>query len=331
MDHVRLGKTGLKVSRLCLGTMTFGLQCDEPTSFAIMDRAADGGISFFDTADAYPLGGDLDLRGRTEEIIGRWLKGKRDDFIIATKCFVPMGERPFQGGNSRRHVLNAAEASLKRLGTDYIDLYQLHGYDPTTPVDETLEALDSLVRSGKVRYIGCSNWMAYQLARAVGRSEARDLQVFASVQPRYNLLFREFERELFPLCQDEGIGVIPYNPIAGGMLSGKHDRSRAPETDTRFGYQNYAGAMYRDRYWKDPVFDTVEALQGVAAEAGLPLPTLAVAWVLSHPAITSPIVGASRPGQLDATLKAVEVKLDPAIAKRLDELTREFRRGDSQR
>lgn len=331
MDHVRLGRSGLKVSRLCLGTMTFGLQCDEPTSFAIMDRAAEGGISFFDTADAYPLGGDLDLRGKTEEIIGRWLKGKRDDFIVATKCFVPMGERPFQGGNSRRHVINAAEASLRRLGTDYIDLYQLHGYDPTTPVDETLEALDQLVKSGKVRYIGCSNWLAYQLARALGRSEAKNLQLFVSVQPRYNLLFREFEREMFPLCLDEGVGVIPYNPIAGGMLSGKHDRAKAPETGTRFGYQNYAGAMYRERYWKDPIFDKVQELQDVANAAGIPLPTLAVAWVLNHPAITSPIVGASRPDQLDATLKALDTKLDEAMLKTLDELTREFRRGDSQR
>jgi aryl-alcohol dehydrogenase (NADP+) len=331
MEHVRLGRTGLKVSRLCLGTMTFGLQCDEATSFAIMDKAAEGGISFFDTADAYPLGGDQSLRGKTEEIIGRWLKGKRDDFILATKCFVPMGSRPFQGGSSRRHVLNAVEASLRRLGTDYIDLYQLHGFDPTTPVDETLEALDQLVRSGKVRYIGCSNWLAYQLARALGRSEARGLAVFASVQPRYNLLFREFERELFPLCQEEGVGVIPYNPIAGGMLSGKHDRSKAPETDTRFGYQNYAGVMYRERYWKDPVFDSVEALQAIANDAGLPLPTLAVAWVLSHPAITSPIIGASKPAQLEATIKAVDVKLDPEIARRLDETTREFRKGDSVR
>ena len=331
MEHVRLGRTGLKVSRLCLGTMTFGLQCDEPTSFSIMDKAAEGGISFFDTADAYPLGGDLTARGRTEEIIGRWLKGKRDDFIVATKCFVPMGDRPFQGGNSRRHILNAAEASLRRLGTDYIDLYQLHGYDAATPLDETLDALDRLVKSGKVRYIGCSNWLAYQLARAIGRSEARDLAVFASIQPRYNLLFREFEREMFPLCLEEGVAVIPYNPIAGGMLSGKHDRSKAPETDTRFGYQNYAGVMYRDRYWKDPVFDTVEALQGVANDAGLPLPTLAVAWVLTHPAITSPIVGASRPAQLDATLAAVDTKLDGEVLKRLDELTREFRKGDSVR
>ena len=331
MDHVRLGKSGLKVSRLCLGTMTFGLQCDEPTSFAIMDRAAEGGISFFDTADAYPLGGDLELRGKTEEIIGRWLQGKRDDFILATKCFVPMGERPFQGGNSRRHIISAAEASLRRLGTDYIDLYQLHGYDPTTPVDETLEALDHLVRSGKVRYIGVSNWLAYQLARAIGRSEAKNLAVFVSIQPRYNLLFREFEREMFPLCADDGIGVIPYNPIAGGMLSGKHDRSKAPEAGTRFGYQNYAGQMYRERYWKDPVFDKVQQLQDVANAAGLPLPTLAVAWVLSNPVITSPIIGASRPEQLDATLKALDVKLDDATARQLDELTREFRKGDSQR
>jgi aryl-alcohol dehydrogenase (NADP+) len=331
MEHMRLGRTGLKVSRLCLGTMTFGLQCDEPTSFAIMDRAAEGGISFFDTADAYPLGGDQDIRGRTEEIIGRWLKGKRDDFIIATKCFVPMGSRPFQGGNSRRHVLNAVEASLRRLGTDYIDLYQLHGYDPSTPVEETLEALDQLVRSGKVRYVGCSNWLAWQLARAVGKSEARNLAAFVSVQPRYNLLFREFERELFPLCLDEGIGVIPYNPIAGGMLSGKHDRSKAPEADTRFGYQNYAGVMYRERYWKDPVFDTVEAIHAVAKDAGLPLPTLAVAWVLTHPAITSPIIGASRPEQLDATLKAIDTNLDADVLKRLDEITREFRKGDSVR
>jgi aryl-alcohol dehydrogenase (NADP+) len=331
MDHVRLGKTGLKVSRLCLGTMTFGLQCDEAASFAIMDRAAEGGISFFDTADAYPLGGELDLRGRTEEIIGRWLKGRRDDFIVATKCFVPMGERPFQGGASRRHILNAAEASLKRLGTDYIDLYQLHGYDPSTPIDETLEALDQLVKAGKVRYVGCSNYLAYQLARAVGRSEARGLVSYVSVQPRYNLLFREFERELFPLCQEDGIGVIPYNPIAGGMLSGKHDRSKEPSAGTRFGYQNYAGAMYRQRYWQEMVFDAVEALQGVAAEAGLLLPTMAVAWVLSNPAITSPIIGASRPEQLDATLAALDVRLDEQTLARLDELTRDFRRGDSAR
>jgi aryl-alcohol dehydrogenase (NADP+) len=311
--------------------MTFGLQCDEPTSIRIMDRAAEGGITFLDTADAYPLGGDQDLRGRTEEIIGRWLKGKRQDFIIATKCFVPMGPLPFQAGNSRRHIMDAVEASLRRLGTDFIDLYQLHGHDPTTPVDETLEALNALVAQGKVRYVGCSNHLAYQVARAIGRSEARDLVKYVSVQPRYNLLFREFERELFPLCQEEGIGVIPYNPIAGGLLSGKHDRTKAPPEDTRFGAQNYAGMMYRQRYWQDHLFDTVEALGAVAKEAGLPLPTMAVAWTLAQPWITSPIIGASRPEQLDATLGALDATLGEDLLKRLDEMTREFRRGDSAR
>ena len=331
MEHVRLGATGLKVSRLCLGTMTFGLQSDEPTSVKIMDKAADAGVSFFDTADAYPLGGDQDARGRTEEIIGRWLKGRRDDYIIATKCFVPMGPRPFQGGNSRRHIMNAVEASLRRLGTDYIDLYQLHGHDPATPVDETLEALNSLVTAGKVRYVGCSNHLAYQVARAIGRSEARGLVKYVSVQPRYNLLFREIERELVPLCVEDGIGIIPYNPMAGGMLSGKHDRTKAPPEGTRFGAQNYAGTMYRQRYWQDHLFDTVAALAGIATEAGLQMPTLAVAWVLAQPGITSPIIGASRPDQLDATIGALDVKLDDDLLGRLDELTREFRRGDSPR
>ena len=331
MQHVRLGKTGLKVSRLCLGTMTFGLQCDEPTSIAIMDRAAEAGVTFMDTADVYPLGGERGTGGGTEEIMGRWLKGRRDDFIIATKCHFPMGPLPFQAGNSRRHIMNAVEASLRRLQTDYIDLYQLHSHDPETPIDETLRALDDLIRSGKVRYVGCSNHLAYQVARAVGRSEALGLASYVSVQPRYNLLFREMERELIPLCLQEGIGVIPYNPIAGGMLSGKHDRSQSPGDGTRFGFSGFAGVMYRERYWKDQVFDTVDALAGVAAEAGLPLPTLALAWVLAQPGITSPIVGASRPEQLDATLAAVEVTLDEGLLTRLDEMTREFRRGDSGR
>ena len=199
MEHTRQGNSGLKVSRLCLGTMTFGLQCDEPTSRAILDRAAAGGITFLDTADVYPLGGDLGTVGRTEEILGRWLEGRREQFVLATKCNMPVGPNPWDQGNSRRHILDAVEASLRRLRTDWIDLYQLHAYDRDTPVDETLDALDHLVSSGKVRYVGCSNWLAYQLARALGRSEARGWARFVSVQPRYNLLFREFERELFPL------------------------------------------------------------------------------------------------------------------------------------
>ncbi len=330
MQHTRLGTTGLQVSRICLGTMTFGLQSDEATSRAILDRAAEGGVTFLDTADVYPLGGDLSTVGRTEEIVGRWLEGRREQFVLATKCNGPMGERPWDRGNSRRHILDAVDASLRRLRTDWIDLYQLHAHDPETPLDETLEALDSLVRAGKVRYVGCSNWLAYQVALALGRSEAHGWARFTSVQPRYNLLFREFERELFPLCREEGVGVIPYNPIAGGMLSGKHQRSGGPTEGTRFTLGG-AAQLYQRRYWKDEAFDSVEALQQVARDAGIPLPTLAVAWVLDNPAVTAPIIGASRPEQLDATLAAVDVTLDDALRARLDELTRPYRRGDAPR
>lgn len=310
--------------------MTFGLQVDEERSRAILDKAGDGGVTFLDTADVYPLGGDLSTVGRTEEILGRWLRGKREQFVVATKCFGPTGPRPWDAGNSRRHILDAIDASLRRLQTDFVDLYQLHFDDRGVPLEETLAALDDVVRAGKVRYIGCSNFLAYRLARAVGRSEVLGLARFESVQPRYNLLFREFERELFPLCLDEGIGVIPYNPIAGGMLSGKHDRSKAPEEGTRFTLGN-AGKMYQDRYWHDNVFDTVDELVRIADGAGIPLSTLAVAWVLQHPATTSPIVGASRPEQLDATLAAVETKLDPDLVDTLNELTAPYRRGDAPR
>src|SRR5487761_741765 len=170
MEHTRLGRTGLKVSRLCLGTMTFGLQSDEPTAVTILDRAADGGVDFIDTSDAYPLGGDLSTVGVTEEILGRWLKGRRERFVIATKCFFPTGNAAWERGNSRKHIFDAVEASLGRLGVDYIDLYQLHGPDEQTPIEETLGALDDLVRSGKVRYVGCSNFLAYKVAQALGRS-----------------------------------------------------------------------------------------------------------------------------------------------------------------
>jgi aryl-alcohol dehydrogenase (NADP+) len=330
MQHDRLGDSGLQVSRICLGTMTFGLQVDEERSREILDRAADQGVTFLDAADVYPLGGDLTTVGRTEEIVGRWLSGRRDEYVIATKCYGPMGARPWQAGNSRRHIMDAIDESLRRLQTDFVDLYQLHFDDRSVPLDETLSALDDLVRMGKVRYIGCSNFLAYRLARAVGRSEALGLARFVSVQPRYNLVFREFERELFPLCLDEGVGVIPYNPIAGGLLSGKHDRSAPPEDGTRFTLGN-AARTYQDRYWHDHVFDTVDALAKLADEAGLAMATMAVAWVLRNPAITSAIVGASRPEQLDDTIAAVDARLDDDLADRLDELTAEYRRGDAPR
>jgi 1-deoxyxylulose-5-phosphate synthase len=330
MEHTRLGRTGLQVSRLCLGTMTFGLQCDEPTSVAILDRAAEGGVDFLDTSDAYPLGGDLSSRGVTEEILGRWLRGKRDRFIVATKCFVPTGPAPFDAGNSRKHIMSAVDASLRRLQTDYIDLYQLHGYDPDTPIDETLGALDDLVHTGKVRYVGCSNFLTYQLVRAIGRSETLGLARLDSVQPRYNLLFRQIEREMLPFCGEEGVGVIPYNPIAGGLLSGKHSPVAPPPEGSRFTLGT-AGGMYQERYWHDREFDTVEVLRGLADAAGVSLVTLAVSWVLAHKAITAPIIGASRPAQLDDSLAAVEFTLDPDLKRQLDELTHSYRMGDAPR
>jgi aryl-alcohol dehydrogenase-like predicted oxidoreductase len=330
MDHVRLGTTGLLVSKLCLGTMTFGLQSDEATSDSIMDRAAEGGITFFDTADVYPLGGGQATVGRTEEIVGRWLAGQRENFVLATKCFGRTGPAAWEQGNSRKHILTAVEASLRRLGTDYIDLYQLHGPDPATPIDETLGALDDLVRSGKVRYVGCSNFLAYQVARALGRSEAKAVVRFDSVQPRYNLLFRQIERELIPLCAEEGVGIIPYNPIAGGLLSGKHDSSSSPTEGTRFTLGNAAG-VYQQRYWHDREFATVEELRKIAEREGVPLVTLSVAWVLANPAVTAPIIGASRPEQLTASLAALDFVLTDELKAELDEVTRDYRLGDAAR
>lgn len=305
--------------------MTFGYQCDEATSFAIMDRASAGGITFLDSSDVYPLGGGLERAGRTEEIIGRWIKGKRHDWVIATKCFGATGPQPFHLGNNRRHIMDAVDASLRRLGTDFIDVYQLHGYDPNVTVDETLGALDDLVHAGKVRYIGCSNHLAYQVARALGRSDMHGWARFVSVQPRYNLLFREIERELLPLCAEEGVGVIPFNPIAGGMLSGKYDFTKPPTEGTRFAYTGRIGDLYRERYWQEKIFKAVGDLQGIAGRAGIPLATLATAWTLVHPAITSPIIGASKPEQLDATLAALDVTLSADLLAELDKATIQFR------
>ncbi len=330
----RLGRTGLKVSRLALGTMTFGLQTDEATSHRILDKATEAGINFLDTADVYPLGGTVETTGRTEEIIGRWLKAqgpsRRDGCIVATKAVGKVGPNPWDQGASRKHLLDAIDASLKRLQTDHVDLYQLHSDDRDTPLDESIEALDVIVKSGRARYIGVSNFLAYRLARALGRAELRNLTRFVSVQPRYSLLFREIERELLPLAGEEGLGVIPYNPLAGGLLTGKYRPDSKPQDNTRFTLGT-AGTMYQDRYWNERCFATVEQLHKVADEAGVPLATLAVAWVMANPLITAPLLGASRPEQLDATLAAAEYKLDAGLKQRLDELTAEYRKGDAPR
>jgi aryl-alcohol dehydrogenase (NADP+) len=329
MHHVNFGSTGLKVSRLCLGTMTFGYQCDEDLSRSIMDASFEAGIDFIDTADVYPLGAPPDLFGRTEEIVGRWLQGRRDEFIVASKCFFPTGPKPWNSGNSRHNIMRAVEDSLRRLGTDYIDLYQVHSWDTETPIDETMSALDDLVRSGKVRYLGCSNFLAYQLARSIGRAEVLMTSRFDSVQPRYNMLFRENERELFPLCEEENVAVIPYNPLAGGFLSGKHTRGE-PTAGGRFTL-GYAAGRYQERYWHDRMFDTVDTLRTMAADAGVSLPTLALQWVLANPVITAPIIGASRPEQLADVVSAVGSPIDPELKQRIDTLTYEYRFGDNAR
>ena len=310
--------------------MTFGLQSDEATSHAILDCAGAGGITFLDTADVYPLGGTAETMGRTEEIAGRWLRGRRHDWIVATKCSGATGPRPWDRGASRKHVLDAIEGSLRRLGTDYVDLYQIHHPDPATPVDETLRALDDIVRAGKARYVGCSNYFAYRVARALGRSELLGVVRFESVQPRYNLLFRQIERELLPLCEEERIGVIPYNPLAGGLLTGKHARGGAPTPGTRFTLGT-AGARYQDRYWHEREFATVEDIRKVAADAAVPMAQLAVSWVLAHPAVTSAIVGASRPEQIAGLLPAASVDLPADVKAQLDALTAEYRMGDDSR
>ena len=242
----RMGQTGLKVSEICLGTMTFGHQADETTSFAILDHAAEAGVTFIDTADCYPVPPTLETAGRTEEIIGRWLKGKRDRFVLATKCRVRVGPGPNDEGLSRRHILSAVEDSLRRLQTDVIDLYQAHAPDPETPLEESLHAFDLLVRQGKVRYVGCSNYPAWQVVLGLGVSARLGLARFDCVQPRFNLLHRDIEAELLPLCQNQGVGVIAYNPLAGGFLSGKYATLDPPAAGTRF-MLGKTGELYRER------------------------------------------------------------------------------------
>lgn len=307
----RLGRTGLKVTEICLGTMTFGNQADEATAFAIMDTADRAGVSFFDTADVYPLGGDPEAHGRTEEIVGKWLRerGARERIVLATKCRNPMGPGPNDGGLSRKHVLAACDASLRRLQTDYLDLYQVHAPDSDTPIDETLSALDDLVRAGKVRYAGCSNFPAWQLAEALWTSDTRGLVRFDSAQPRYNLLFRMIEDELLPLCRAHGVGVLVYNPLAGGMLTGRYKRGQQVEQGTRFALQ-HSGELYRRRYWNDAVIDEVQRLGDFLEQRGKSLTHVALAWVLTQPGVTSAILGASRAEQLQDSLRGVDTTLD---------------------
>jgi aryl-alcohol dehydrogenase-like predicted oxidoreductase len=329
MQYTSFGGTGLSVSRLCLGTGTFGKQADEAESFRMFDMAADAGVNLIDTADIYPGGAELAETGRAEEITGRWLKGRRSRYILTTKGGGPMGTAAWDRGSSRKHLLDAIDASLKRLDVDYVDLYQMHMDDASTPLDETVEALDAIVRSGKARYIGVSNFLAYRLARAIGRQDTLRLARFVSTQPRYNLLFREIERDLLPLAAEERLAVIPFNPLAGGLLSGKYRRDETPK-EGRFSAQlGQFGSMYHARYWHQREFDTVEQIRAVAQQAGIPITRLAVSWVLAHPAITSVILGASKASHLTDTLAAANEPLPQQLKAQLDDITAEYRRGDA--
>ena len=331
MNFMKFGSTGLTVSRMCIGTGTFGKQTDERESHRILDKAAETGINFIDTADIYPGGAEASGVGSSEIITGRWLKGRRDRFILATKAGGRMGPDAWDQGNSRKHLMDAIDASLRRLDTEYVDLYQLHMDDTATPIDETVEALDSIVRSGKARYIGVSNFYAYRLAKALGRQDTLRLIRFVSVQPRYNLLFREIERELLPLAKEDGLAVISFNPLAGGLLSGRYKHSDKPDKGRFSAEVGQFGAMYQARYWHEREFATVEKIREVAEQERTQLATLAVAWILANPTITSVILGASQADQLTATLDAADYGLESAVKTKLDELSTEFRRGDAAR
>ena len=329
MEFTKFGRTGLTISRICLGTGTFGKQTNEADAHRILDKAAEVGVNFIDTADLYPPGGALGS-GSSEIITGRWLSGKRGEFILGTKAGGPMGRAPWDKGNSRKHLLDAIEGSLRRLNTDYVDLYSLHLDDLGTPLDETVEAMDSIVRSGKARYIGVSNFLAYRLARALGLQDARRLTRFVCVQPRYNLLFREVERELFRLTQEETIAVTPYNPLAGGLLTGKYKHGESPEKGRFSNELGGVGKKYSDWYWDELKFETVAKIQEIADQQRVPITTLCTSWLLANPVITSVIVGPSRFEHLSDSLAAAEYKIDSALKAQLDSISIEYRKGDME-
>jgi aryl-alcohol dehydrogenase (NADP+) len=304
MEYVRLGSAGIRVSRLCLGTMTYGTSqwrpwvLDEAASRPFIARALEHGINFFDTADMYS-------HGVSEEVLGRALKGQsRDQLVIATKAFNPVTDGVNRSGLSRKHLFNAIDASLKRLGVDYVDLYQIHRFDPQTPIEETLEALHDIIKSGKARYIGASSMFAWQFMKMLAVSEANGWTRFVSMQNHYNLVYREEEREMLPLCREEGIGVIPWSPLARGFLAGNRRREDKGET-IRAKTDDFAHRLY----YADSDFMIAERVADVAAQRGVKPTQIALAWVLSRPGVTAPIIGASRLSHLDEAVGALEIRL----------------------
>lgn len=312
MEYRKLGNSGLRVSEIGLGANNFGWRVDEPTSISIISHALDLGINFIDTSDWYGW------RGGSEKCVGKGIKGKRAQVVIATKFGQPMGDGPNERGGSRYHIMKAVEASLKRLNTDYIDLYQIHIPDPTTPIEETLRAMDDLVRAGKVRYTGCSNFVAWQLSEAFWASRINHLASFVTVQSEYSLLNRAIERELVPCCQTHGIGIIPWGPLAGGLLTGKYQRAEAPPSESRIT------ELYGDIYGKlfnDANFDKLDKLKVFAAERDHSVAELAIAWLLSRPWVSTVITGATKIKQISGNVAAAEWKLTPEEISQLDQLS----------
>jgi aryl-alcohol dehydrogenase-like predicted oxidoreductase len=310
----KLGRTGLKVSNLCLGTMTFGNNawgCDEPTSARIVARFLDAGGNFVDTADVYST-------GVSEEITGRAIRNKRGQVILATKVAGPMGRSVNDMGLSRKHILDAVDASLRRLGTDYIDLYQVHAYDPTTPLDETLRALDACVRAGKVRYIGCSNFSAWQLMKATALARELGTARFDCLQPQYSLVCRYIEREHLPLCVEEGIGVIPWSPLGGGLLTGKLGKGG----DMPEGSRAAVDPTNRERFKSQRNLAIAEAVVGVAKSLGKTASQVALGWCASQKGVTSPIFGARTLEQLEDNLGAADLVIPEEERKRLDDASK---------
>ncbi|URM98477.1 aldo/keto reductase [Actinomadura madurae] len=314
MEQVRLGRTGTRVSRICLGMMSYGdpalrpWALEEDAAEPIVRRAVEGGVTFFDTADVYS-------QGASEEITGRLLSklfSRREDYVLATKVCLPMGEVPNDKGLSRKHIMAGIDASLRRLGTDYVDLYQIHRWDYGTPIEETMEALHDVVKSGKARYIGASSMFAWQFAKAQHVAETHGWTKFVSMQNHYNLVYREEEREMNPLCLDQGVGLIPWSPLARGLLAGSRERGGERKT------VRSRNDAFGDGLYVESDFDVVDAVREVAAERGVPAAQVALAWLLAKPAVTAPIVGATKLTHIDDAVAAADLELDEKEVARLE-------------
>jgi aryl-alcohol dehydrogenase-like predicted oxidoreductase len=332
VEYKRLGRSPIQVSKICMGTMTFGSGADEATAHRILDRSLDAGITFFDTAENYPVPPKEEYAGLTEEIVGRWMKAKRrDEVIIATKVsgpshgWIKSAQRAGMTALDRHNITRALEASLKRLGTDYVDLYQTHWPDHGTAYDETLETLDELIRAGKIRIIGCSNETTWGLTKSLATSERLGVARYETIQNNHSLNNRRFEDELAAACTHEGVSSIPYSPLAGGVLSGKYNDGATPENSRFSGYIKMGGrqAAMANRFVNDKTIASTKRFQTIAAEAGMSVVTLATAWSKQHDFVASTIVGATREDQLDDIFAAADLTLSDDVLKAIDAVTKE--------